>query len=112
MGRSNSVARSADVMITALPKPPSYQELQSRSRRGDAIIGEEKDLRRTPRRFDSSTFARWVLLVLMLAMMGTGLCAISQFNQAAYEIKRRRDGDAAPPPARPVEKPAPPSREQ
>ncbi len=75
----------------------------------DAIIGEEKDLRRTPRRFDSSTFARWVLLILMLAMMGTGLCAISQFNQAAHEIKRRRDGDAAPP-AAPVEKTVQPSR--
>ncbi len=73
----------------------------------DAIIGEEKDLRRAPRRFDSGTFARWVLLVLMLAMMGTSVCAIFQFNRAAHEIKRRRDGDTAPP-AAPVEKTSPP----
>jgi len=74
----------------------------------DAIIGEEKDLRRTSRRFDPGTFARWVLLVLMLAMMGTGVCAIFQFKGAAEQIKRRRDGDAPPPPAATVERRAPP----
>lgn len=60
----------------------------------DAVIGEEKDLRRRRPGFDSSDFARWMLLALMVAMMSVGVCSIFKFRGAAYEIRRRRDGVA------------------
>jgi len=60
----------------------------------DAVIGEEKDLRRPRGRFDSGTFSRWMLLVLMVAMMSVGVCSIFKFRGAAIEIRRRRDGVA------------------
>ncbi len=60
----------------------------------DAVIGEEKDLRRRGSRFDSSDVARWILLTLMVAMMSVGVCSIFKFKGAAEAIKKRQDGVA------------------
>lgn len=60
----------------------------------DAVIGEEKDLRRRRSLFDSSDFARWVLLTMMVAMMSVGVCSIFKFKGAAEVIKKKREGVA------------------